>query len=290
MNKQCVMRQAEGSPIRPLSLAHLTVMDADPVTLIEAAAGAGFDAVGLRIVAPPGATLRTPVLGDVPLQRRIKLRMAETGIKVWDIEAIWLGGDTDVGLLEPALDLGAELGATQVVVAGNDPDRSRMGANLAALCEAAHQRGLRVMLEFIPYSEVRSLADARVMLASVAPADAGLLVDALHLRRSGGSPADLAACDPVLFGFMHLCDAPLQPPRDLRAEARGGRLLPGEGELPLAAFIAAFPAGTPVAIEAPTVRNAGASPADRAKRAALAYGYLASALATRPDDTAGRSR
>ncbi len=249
-------------------------MDADPVTLIEAAAGAAFDAVGLRIVAPPGATLRTPILGDVPLQRRIQLRMAETGIKVWNVEAIWLSQDTDVSLLRPALDLGAELGATQVVVAGNDPDRSRMEANLSALCEAAHQHGLRVMLEFIPYSEVRSLADANAMLASIAPADAALLVDALHLRRFGGVPADLAACDPALFGLMHLCDAPLQPSRDLRAEARGERLLPGEGELPLAAFIAAFPAGTPVAIEAPTVQDAGASPADWAKRAALAYRHL----------------
>lgn len=283
------MRQPDGAHVRPLSLAHLTVIDAGPVTLIEAAADAGFDAVGLRIVAPPGATLRSPVLGDVPLQRRIKLRLAETGIKVWDVEAIWLGGDTDIGLLGPALDLGAELGATQVVVAGNDPDRSRMEANLAALCEAAHQRGLRVMLEFIPYSEVRSLADASAMLASIAPADAGLLVDALHLHRSGGGPADLAACDPALFSFMHLCDAPLQPPRDLRAEARGGRLLPGEGELPLAAFIAAFPAGTPVAIEAPTVRDTGASPTDRAKRAALAYRHLTAAAADL-GDAAGRGR
>lgn len=284
------MRQPDGAPVRPLSLAHLTVMDADPVTLIEAAAGAEFDAVGLRIVAPPGAVLRSPVLGDVSLQRRIKRRLAETGIQVWDVEAIWLGGDTDVGLLRPALDLGAELGATQVVVAGDDPDPGRMEANLAALCEAAHQRGLRVMLEFIPYSEVRSLADAHAMLVRVAPADTGLLVDALHLCRSGSNPADLAACDPALFGLMHLCDAPLQPPRDLRAEARAGRLLPGEGELPLAAFIAAFPTGTPVAIEAPTVRDAGASPADRAKRAALAYRHLAATAATGLGDAIGRGR
>ncbi len=284
------MRQLDGASVRPLSLAHLTVIDADPVALIEAAAGAGFDAVGLRIVAPPGAALRSPVLGDIPLQRRIKLRLAETGIKVWDVEAIWLGWDTDVSLLRPVLDLGAELGATQVVVAGNDPDRSRMEASLAALCEAAHQRGLRTMLEFIPYSQVHSLADAHTMLASVAPADAGLLVDALHLSRSGGSPADLAACDPTLFGFMHLCDAPLQPPRDLRAEARGERLLPGEGELPLAAFLAAFPPGTPVAIEAPTIRDAGASPADRAKRAASAYRQLAAATVADLGDASGRGR
>ncbi len=35
--------------MRRLSLAHFTVMDADPVGLIDAGAAAGFDAVGFPI-------------------------------------------------------------------------------------------------------------------------------------------------------------------------------------------------------------------------------------------------
>jgi sugar phosphate isomerase/epimerase len=255
-----------------LSLAHFTVIDADPIELIDAGAAGGFDAVGLRIVAPVAADKIVEVVGDAPLQRRIKQRLAATGIRILDIEAIWLVPDTDVAGLEAALDTGAELGAQNVLVCGFDPDRSRMAANFARLCEASNARGLRVMLEFLPYTHIRNLAEAHGFLTDVAPANAGLLIDALHLSRSGGGPADIAHYDPALFPYYHLCDAPAAPPdRDgLRAEARGGRLYPGEGGLWLSEFVAAFPMGTPAAIEAPTVRHASATPSERARLAGAA--------------------
>lgn len=252
---------------RLISLAHLTVMDADPLALIEAGAAGGFDAVGLRIVPPFPTDAIIPVIGDLPLQRRIKARLADTGLAILDVEAIWLHPDSDVAALLPALDLAAEFDARHVLTVGNDPDRGRLADNLARLCAAAHQRGLRVMLEFIPYSEVRSLADAAALLAAVRPADAGLLVDALHLSRSGGQPADLASYDPALFSYGHLCDAPaaLPGPDGLRPEARGNRLYPGEGGLPLDDFLAAFPPGAPMAVEAPAMAHAALPPAQRAR-------------------------
>lgn len=255
-----------------LSLAHLTVLDADPVALIDAGASAGFDAVGLRIVPPLPTDTIVPVIGDLPLQRRIKARMQETGIAILDVEAIWLTPQTDIAALEPALDLGADLGARYVLTIGYDPDRGRMTANLARLCDLAAARGLRVMLEFIPYSQVRTLAEAHILLTAAAPADAGLLVDALHLSRSGGSPADIAQYDPSLFSYLHLCDAPRvpPPPEALRAEARGDRLYPGEGGLWLRDFIAAFPPGTPLAVEAPSQLHAALPPHERARLTAEA--------------------
>ncbi len=258
--------------MRLLSLAHFTVIDADPVTLIEAGVAGGFDAVGLRIVPPLPTDAIIPVIGDLPLQRRIKARLADTGIRILDVEAIWLMPVTDVRALEPGLALGAALGASYLLVVGHDPDRSRLSANFARLCEAADARGLRVMLEFIPYSHVRSLPEAHRLLTGVASANAGILVDALHLSRSGGAPSDLSLYNPALFSYMHLCDAPARPPPPdgLRAEARGGRLYPGEGELWLPAFVAAFPPGTPAALEAPPRQYAALSPVERAKLAGAA--------------------
>ena len=71
---------------------------------------------------------------------------------------------------------------------------------------------------------------------------------------------------------MHLCDAPAAPPpsEGLRTEARGHRLYPGEGRLDLAAFVAAFPPGTPAALEAPSARHAALSPTERARLAGAA--------------------
>jgi sugar phosphate isomerase/epimerase len=253
-----------------LSLAHFTVIDADPIGLIEAGQAGGYDAIGLRIVAPFQSDPIVPVVGDPNMIRSVKRRLADTGLKVLDVEAVWLSAESDVASLEPALDVAVELGAKHVIVAGNDHDRGRLSENLSRLCAAADLRGVRVMLEFLPYSQIRSLAEAVAMLADVGPANAGVLVDALHLSRSGGSPADLAQYDPGLFTYMHLCDAAAIPPapEGVRSESRGGRLYPGEGGLWLADFIRAFPQDTPIAIEAPSADRAGLSPAARASLAA----------------------
>jgi len=194
-----------------LSLAHFTVVEAEPITLIEAAQAGGYDAIGLRIVPLFPTDHVFPVIGNPNLVRSIKRRLMETGIRVLDVEAIWLTAQSDIATLEPALDIAVELGAGYVIVAGNDPDCGRLAGNFSRLCAAANLREVRVMLEFNPYSRVRSLAQAVALLADVEPANAGVLVDALHLSRSGGSPADLAQYDPALFSYMHLCDAPAIP-------------------------------------------------------------------------------
>ena len=255
--------------MRPISLAHLTVLDADPLTLIDAGAAGSFDAVGLRIIPPMPTDKIVEVIEDPPLQREIKARLAATGLYILAVEAIWLLPEMDVQKLLPALDVGAELGAKYMLVCGHDPDWNRMTANFAALGEAANARGLRLMLEPMSYIEVNSLKAAHDLLTAATPANAGLLVDALHLSRSGESPAELAKYDPALFSYMHLCDATRTPPGPdgLRAEGRGGRFYPGEGELWLSEFLDAFPAGTPAGIEAPSARYADLSPIERGKKA-----------------------
>ena len=92
------------------------------------------------------------------------------------------------------------------------------------------------------------------------------MVDALHLSRSNASPIDVKGYDPALFSYLHLCDAAETPPAaaELRNEARGGRLYPGEGGLRLKDFLAAFPSATPVAIEAPSQARSHLSPKERA--------------------------
>ena len=99
-----------------------------------------------------------------------------------------------------------------------------------------------------------------------------MLVDTLHFSRSGGIPAHVAQVDPALFRYAQICDAspdmpgPGDTPRLMR-EARTGRLLPGEGALPLAELVAAFPDTLPLAVEAPCRATAELPAIDRAKRA-----------------------
>ena len=73
-----------------------------------------------------------------------------------------------------------------------------------------------------------------------------------------------------LFRYAQICDAAAVIPSesgDLIREARTGRLLPGEGALPLRELVAALPAAIPLSIEAPVRATAGLPALDRAQRA-----------------------
>ena len=115
--------------------------------------------------------------------------------------------------------------------------------------------------------------------------NASVLVDALHFSRSGGIPAHIAQVDPALFRYAQICDAsPDMPgPGDTQAlvrEARTGRLLPGEGVLPLAELVAALPDTVPLAVEAPCRATADLPAVERAQRA---YRTLSALLQSRKD-------
>ena len=259
--------------VRPISLAHLTLLDATPLELIDAAAAAGFSHVGLRIVPPVPDPAWPCIVGDVRAERAIKQRLSDAGVELLDVEAFWLGPETRVQDWEAALALGARLGARYLVVICDDPDPARAIDNFAKLCALAGGLGLKPALEFIPYTHVTRLADALQIVQSAGAPNAGLLIDLLHLSRSGGTTAQLGSVPAELVHFAHVCDAPaaIPPTTDaLRREARGDRLYPGEGALPVRDFLAALPGGVPVAIEAPNVRHAHLTFAERAQRARAA--------------------
>jgi sugar phosphate isomerase/epimerase len=90
-------------------------------------------------------------------------------------------------------------------------------------------------------------------------------VDALHLSRSGGTPADVKAVDPKLFEYAQLCDAPAAiPDMDRMRLEPGDRLLPGQGGLPLVELMRVLPADLPIAVEAPVKTMEFLPPSERA--------------------------
>ena len=142
----------------------------------------------------------------------------------------------DVPALEPVLAFSARLGARFIVCPVEDRDLAQRRDTFARLCDAADRHGLAALAEFNPYSGCPDLAGAVALVESVWRGNAGLVIDALHLSRSGGSPRDLRAVNPALLRLVHFCDAPAFTPGtksadELRKESRTARLLPGEGEL-----------------------------------------------------------
>ena len=241
-------------PATTLSLSPLTILDAAPAEQVSAAAAAGFRALGLRVM--PAADEKVwPMLGDTAHLRETLARLDDTGLRVLDVELIILGPAYRERDVLPVLDAGQRLGARFALVLGYDHDHHRLADNFTRVCVAAADRGIRPGLEFMKYSAVQTL-DAAVQVVQRSGHPAGsVLVDALHLQRSGGTPADLAAVPPNLLPYGQLCDGPRQPvwPEDdeARIESRTGRLLPGDGEFPLHELITALPAGSALSVEAP---------------------------------------
>jgi sugar phosphate isomerase/epimerase len=153
------------------------------------------------------------MLDDTPRLRETAAQFADTGVRLLDIEALRLLPDNRHDDARRILDAGARLGARNVLVIANDPDEGRLVERLAAVCAAAVDRGLRACLEFMIFSAVRTLADARGVLDRAGHRGGAVLVDALHLCRSGGTPADLAAVPARLLPYAQLCDAPAEPAR-----------------------------------------------------------------------------
>ncbi|GAA3624715.1 sugar phosphate isomerase/epimerase [Kineosporia mesophila] len=108
------------------------------------------------------------------------------------------------------------------------------------LCTRAADHGVRIALEFMPYSSLRTLDAARELVSCADTGNAGLMLDAWHWHRSGGTPDELRALSASEVFAVQLCDASAVPNPDLRHEGRHERLLPGEGVVDLNGFLGAL--------------------------------------------------
>jgi sugar phosphate isomerase/epimerase len=269
-----------------LSLAPVTINELDPPDLIAAAHEAGFASVDLRVLGAPGAAPVTPLIGNRPMIAAVAAALADTGVTLFSATGIWLVPDFSLENALPALEIAARLGAECFLAVGNDPDEPRMTENLTRLAEAARAHRLRLALELMPYTAVNSLAKAHRLVAAARAANLGLLIDALHLARAGGSPAEVAAIPPELIAYLQLCDAPAAPPPGmaLRQESLTARLYPGQGGLPLMALMDALPAGIVVDVETPVAADRALPAAERAALALSATQHFLTAWRHRESD------
>jgi len=253
---------------RALGLDHLTLLDIAPPDFVALAAGAGFDAVGLRIAPATADESPWPMSPGSRMLADTVARCRDTGVTVLDTETIRLTPRTDLAATEAVLHAAAELNARHLTTIAEDPDLTRLSDRFAELTRIAAPYGVRPLIEFMAYKTVRTLDDAVAIAAR--SGGGGVLLDALHIRRCGADIGQVARIDPVLLGYVQLCDAPLEPPGEAdlpgdwvlprgqtpdggaaALEARAGRLLPGEGALPLTELLSVLPAAIPVAVEAP---------------------------------------
>lgn len=270
-----------------LALDHLTAVDTLPADLAGIAAAAGCAGVCVFLHAMP-VLPRLPdydLVRNAARRRQTRDRCRELGVAVDLAYPFTLTGRSVPEDFRAALDAAADLGAGCVNALLYDRDPVRRYDVFAAFCDLARNAGLRVAVEFYPPSQVATLQAASALVNAIGrPGEVGITLDLLHLVRSGGTVADVAAVPPWQILVAQLCDGPASvSPDAATAEAATERVLPGQGVFGVPAFVAALPASALVSVEVPQEQaiRQGRTPAERAAAAAAATRAVLAGVPTR---------
>lgn len=257
---------------RIFSLASLTVLELSPPQMVEVAARAGYSHVGLRLEPATAEEHHFALVADASLRRKTLERLRDTGMRVLDVEILRLKPDTVVAGFEKILAVGAEFGASELLVAGNDSDEQRLTENFARLCDLAAPYGLHPHLEFMPWTDASNLQQAVRIVENAGRENGAVLVDAFHFDRSASRLEDLARVAPSRLRYAQLCDVAGPRPTDIAEilrQARSERRFPGDGECDLAGLLRCLPGDIALSLEIPTVKllEQGVSGLQRAQMA-----------------------
>ena len=213
---------------RIISLAAGVVQEFPAAEVIHAAAQAGFNAAGIWCDLKHWSGACTD---------RVSRALRDTGLVALDLEVVWFQPGEADSAHDAVIEIAMEIGARNLLCVSSEPDIARTRQRFAHTCRKAEGSTLRVVLEFLALTDIRSLPQALAVVKDVGHPAGGILVDTLHLMRTGGSARDLRDIDATLMPYLQLCDATAEArdstPEGLMEDALYLRQLPGDGELPL---------------------------------------------------------
>ena len=181
--------------------------------------------------------------------REMKQILDDNGITQVEVE--WLldwfctgerraGSDKTRALL---LDAAAALGARHIKIGdlGNDcAEVPLMAEEFGLLCRQAAERGTNVLFEMLPavFSRAPSLDQVLAICRGSGARNGGIMLDNLHLQRTATPPEDIVRKigRDIPLG-VEINDGTLAMPVNLPDSVVNKRLLPGDGEFDIAAFL-----------------------------------------------------
>lgn len=238
------------------SLAQLTMLGCAPPELTYIAAMTGYDYVSIRPIymGLPGEP-NYDLASNKQMMKQTKRALADTGLKLLDIELARVYDGLDPKTYLPAMEVAAELGGKHILSSIWTPDRNFYIEKFGEICDLAKQFNLTVDLEYVPIANVFDLKGAVDVLNSINRENAGILIDMHHFQRARDKVEDLKKLPREWFHFAHLCDAPGEIPTE-RTEMtrilREARSYVGEGGIDVASIVNNMPQ-VPYSIELPNL-------------------------------------
>jgi sugar phosphate isomerase/epimerase len=218
------------------------VPEVPPWEIPRIAHAGGFTSSGMWI--DPDTTWQ----GDA--QRKTLDALAETGIRLVDVEVGWLGdGSQPTDRHKQIVDAGIALGARNVLIVSRHDDFDASVRQFQALCERAAGE-IRIVLEFGEFATIRSLREANRFIDAVDHPEAGILIDLMHINRSG---EDLPDLPDERYPYVQACDfyasSSTLTGREYIGAAVDDRCPLGEGDADRAAIAAVCQAPVDVSLE-----------------------------------------
>jgi sugar phosphate isomerase/epimerase len=255
-----------------LGIGLLSVFGLPPVEFVDLAADLGCQYISTGVRGLPLAPLGYEpysLKDDSTLRKNLLAAMDHRGVTISLGDGFLVLPDAEMSAFAGDLDVLAELGVPWINVVSLDPDLQRTFDQFGALTELGAERNIETNVEPVPGLTIGDLPTALAAREHVGRNDFRLLIDPMHVVRSGSTAADIAAVDPAYIGYAQLNDTTVAPRSDVSnsymEEAMFERMVPGEGELPLHDILSALPDHIVIEIEVPrrSLAMAGVSPIDR---------------------------
>lgn len=217
--------RVDGAPLfegSRLLLSAGTIPTATFVERVEAARRAGFDAISLFPQQYLDARKREKL--SVADMRRI---LSDNSVSLDEVDPLldWFGPRqtrSEALIFEIAQELGARsINAPSAFAPAIEV--SEVTAAFARLCERAAACGLRVDLEFLPWTIVPDLSSALQVVRDAGQPNAGVMLDCWHFYRGGGDVNEIGGLsedDAARITSIQVNDAPSAPV----ASSRAGKL------------------------------------------------------------------
>lgn len=237
-----------------LGIEQLSVIGLGPVEFVNLAADLGCSCISSGLTSMPDRNghIAYSLREDKALRQEMMAVMRDRAVSISLGEGCIIRQGCEMHDYAADMDIMRELGVERLNTVSMDPDMGRTLDQLAMFAEMASARDMVSSIELCPANTIKNLETAVAAVRHVGRKDFQLLLDTMHLGRSGARGADIAALDPALIGYVQLCDAPLKPTNpDYMDEAMFERMIPGEGEMPLREYLRAIPPGLVISLEVP---------------------------------------
>jgi sugar phosphate isomerase/epimerase len=241
---------------------------------VAAASAAGFDGIGLY--SPEYRRLRDE---EGRSAADLRAQLADNNLVVAEIEVVkgWCSPPGQASELcreleDLAYEMADEFGCRYLQAVGPyEGTLADAAPAFAALCDRAAAHGLLVGVEFLPFTNIRTAAEAKDLLDATDRPNAGCCVDIWHHTRGANDTDQIRALTGERVMCVQMNDGPLEPAiDDYYVDCLQSRVPPGEGEFDCVGFVQLLDemgVTAPIAVEVCST-ELWAGPADEAARRA----------------------